>query len=309
MRIAFLNLCHCEPEIVARAARKLCAHPDFDMYIHVDEKQDIASFLEAVKGIPRVYFTGRRYKVYWGGYHAILATMELLRDAFSSQRHYDYFVTLQNLDYPIRSNMEIADFFEADPAREYIRGCNIAHTKVWEFARKYRLYYKKDTPLGGKNQPRLLKLAYNLVMGLLSCTTIFHNGVIRENGEQYEIHYGCAQWAVTRACAEYILKFHETHPKFNRKMAKMQFPDEEYVHTIVHNSPFKEKNFKYNEPMQKWLVNWRNLHYFEFPKEVTVLDETYYEKIMSQQGILFCRKVKSGVSDKLLEMIDRATEK
>ena len=44
MRIAFLNLCHCEPEIVARVAGKLTEHPDFDMYIHVDAKADSQPF-------------------------------------------------------------------------------------------------------------------------------------------------------------------------------------------------------------------------------------------------------------------------
>ena len=33
MRIAFLNLCHCEPEIVARVAGKLTEHPDLILWI------------------------------------------------------------------------------------------------------------------------------------------------------------------------------------------------------------------------------------------------------------------------------------
>lgn len=305
MKIAFLNLCHCEPEIVARVAKKLCAEPDFDMYVHVDAKQNIEPFKKALDGIRGVYFTPNRYKVYWGGYNAIRATMELLSAALSSGENYDYVVTLQNLDYPIRSNEYIKEFFTTHNGTEYIRGCRIAGTDDWEFARKYKLYYRKDTPLGGKNQPKVKKAIYNAAMAVMSITTIGCNGVIKENGKSYELHYGCAQWAVTGGCAKYILDFYNTHPKFNKKMMKMQFPDEEYFHTVVHNSKFKTKNFKYDEEPQRWLVNWRNLHYFEFPKEVTVLDESYYDKLLEQgEEILFCRKVKKGISDKLMDMLD-----
>ena len=305
MRIAFLNMCHCEPEIVARVARRLCSDEEFDMYIHVDAKQDILPFQQAISGIRGTFFTENRYKVFWGGYNAILATMELIRCALSSERDYDYIVTLQNLDYPIRSNDYIKSFFIEHNGTEFIRGCNIAHTNDKEFNRKYKLYYRKDTPLGGKNQPKVKKLFYNGLMIIMSISTLGCNGVIREKDCDYDIYYGCAQWSVTRNCAKYILDFYYSHPKFNRKMARMQFPDEEYPHTVVHNSYFKDKCYKYDEPLQRWLVNWRNNHYFEFPKEVTVLDDSYID-ILRKQGkeILFCRKVKSGISDSLLDILD-----
>ena len=73
MKIAFLNLCHTDPELVARCAKRLCADPDFDMYVHVDAKQDIKPFEDALKDIRGVYFTPNRHKVYWGdedGSHA-----------------------------------------------------------------------------------------------------------------------------------------------------------------------------------------------------------------------------------------------
>ena len=74
MRIAFLNLCHTDPAIVERVANKLTKDPDFDMYIHVDAKSDIAPFEERLKDNSQVHFLKNRYKVYWGGYNAILAT-------------------------------------------------------------------------------------------------------------------------------------------------------------------------------------------------------------------------------------------
>lgn len=303
MRIAFLNLCHTDPALVARCARRLCTDPDFDMYIHVDAKQDIEPFKRHLSGIERVFFTPNRYKVYWGGYNAIHASFELLRTALSSDRHYDYFVMMQNLDYPIKSNSYIKDFFEANNGREFLRGCPIGGTKDWEFSRKYKLYYMKDNPYGKASNKNPHKLLITLVSTILSLTTIGFNGIIKENDGGYIIHYGCAQWAITRQFAEYLDDFEKTHPKFNKKMKIMQFPDEEYFHTVLHNSGFKKNCIKYDEPEQRWLVNWRNLTYFEFPKEVTVLTKADYEKLKEQPD-LFCRKVRSEVSGGLLNLLD-----
>ena len=56
--------------------------------------------------------------------------------------------------------------------------------------------------------------------------------------------------------------------------------------------------------MASRLVNWRNLHYYEYPREITVFNENDYEKLINKEE-LFIRKVKSGVSDKLIDMINK----
>ncbi len=308
MRIAFLNLCHTDPQIVARVANKLTKNPNFDMYIHVDAKSDIKPFQELLKDNEQVYFIEKRQKVYWGGYHAILATYALLEEALASPRHYDYVVTLQNLDYPIKSNQYIEDFFEKNKGTEYIRGCRIAKTDDWHYAEKYKIYNSRDKDFYLKKHSKPIKLIWDGMNALKSISTIGFNGVHKENGEEIELYYGTAQWAVTRECAEYMIDFRKKHPRFNQRMQHIKFPDEEYFHTIVHNSPFKIKCVRYDEPVQRWLVNWRNIHYFEFPSAgVVTFTEREYDKLM-QLDELFCRKVRSGISDKLLDAIDKVTE-
>lgn len=308
MKIAFLNLCHTDPKIVARVADKLTKNPDFDMYIHVDLKSDIEPFQELLKDNKQVYFTKQRQKVYWGGYHAILATYILLEEALASPRKYDYVVLLQNLDYPIKSNEYIQDFFEKNKGTEYIRGCHIAKTKDWHYAEKYKIYNSRDKDFYLNSHSGFVKLLWDGMNAIRSISTIGFNGVHKENGENIELYYGTAQWAVTRECAEYMVEFKNSHPKFNKRMQHIKFPDEEYFHTIVHNSRFKEHCVKYDEPVKRWLVNWRNIHYFEFPNTgVVVFTEKDFDKLMSREE-LFCRKVKSGISDQLLEKIDKQTE-
>lgn len=308
MRIAFLNLCHTDPQVVARVANKLTKNPNFDMYIHVDAKTDIEPFVELLKDNKQVYFLEDRQKVYWGGYHAILATYALLEEALASPRHYDYVVAMQNLDYPIKSNSYIEEFFEKNKGTEYIRGCRIAKTDDWHYAEKYKIYNSRDKDFYLKKHSKPVKLLWDGMNALKSITTIGFNGVHKENGEEIDLYYGTAQWAVTRECAEYMIDFRKKHPKFDKRMQHIKFPDEEYFHTIVHNSEFKTRCVKYDEPVQRWLVNWRNIHYFEFPDEgVVTFTEKDFDKLM-QLDELFCRKVRSGVSDKLMDAIDAVTK-
>lgn len=307
MRIAFLNLCHTDPAIVERVANKLTQDPDFDMYIHVDAKSDIGPFKERLNDNSQVHFLQNRYKVYWGGYNAILATFELLNAALNSDRNYDYVVALQNLDYPIKSNAYIKEFFENNNGREFIRGCNIARTSDRHYSAKYKIYNSRDKDFYLNDHCKLVKLAWDGFHAIMSLKTIGFNGVHKENDEEIELYYGTAQWAVTRECAKYMVDFYNTHPKFNKRMQHIKFPDEEYFHTVVHNSRFKTHCVKYDEPLKRWLVNWRNIHYFEFPDEgVVTFTEKDFDKLMGLEE-LFCRKVRSGVSDKLLDMIDEAT--
>jgi hypothetical protein len=275
------------------------------MYIHVDAKTDITPFESALSRNNRVIFLRDRKKVYWGGYNAVEATVELLRTALDSDRNYDYFVLLQNLDYPTRSNSFIEKFFEQNAGKEFIRGCRIAKSKDWHYTRKYKIYNKRDDDFFITNKSTLKRYFRYLQMLLCSVTTIRFNGVIKEKDGDFGIYYGAAQWAVTQACARFMVKFADSHPIFNERMRHIQFPDEEYFHTVVHNSAFKYRCVKYDEPEKRWLVNWRNLHYFEYPREITVFTERDFDKIMRQDA-LFVRKVKTGISDRLMDMIDEA---
>lgn len=306
MRVAFLNLCHCDPELTARAANKLTENSQFDMYIHVDKKTDITPFHELLKDNERVFFIKKRQKVYWGGFHAVLATLEMIRAAEASGRQYDRYVLLQNLDYPIKSNDEILSFFTKNKDTEYIRACKIAKTKDWHFAEKYKIRHKFDDDFYLSNPSKMRRVFHNLIKWLRSIPNLGFNGIIREKDGEYPAYYGAAQWSVTGECARYILSFAENHEIYNKRMQAFKFPDEEYFHTIVHNSPFKYRCVKYDEPERRWLVNWRNLHYFEYPKEIVTFTEKDFDKLINRDE-LFCRKVRSGISDTLLDKIDKVT--
>lgn len=307
MKVAFLNLCHCDPKLVARTARKLTADPQFYMIIHVDLKADEQAFRKEIGDNPQVCYVKNRRSVSWGSFSAVDATLEMMRTAAEMEEKFDYYILLQNLDYPIKSNHQIQAYLEKYKGKEFIRGCRIGGSKDWHFRWKYKLYHDYEDKFYRSEKTKIRRVMHGIRKIARSIPCLAFNGIIRDDKE-YPLYYGAAQWGMTDACVRYILDFSKQHERFHQKMQHIQFPDEEYFHTIVHNSPFKKKCIRYDEPEQRWLVNWRNLHYFEYPKEITVFVEKDFDKLMKREE-LFCRKVRSGVSDGLLDRIDRVHDR
>ena len=86
---------------------------DFDVYIHVDKKACIEVH-ELQGGRVRAY---RQYRVYWGSYNMLLATLFLLKKAAGNG--YDRYILVSGSDLPIKSNVEIKRFFENND-KEYL---------------------------------------------------------------------------------------------------------------------------------------------------------------------------------------------
>ena len=111
MRIAYIILCHTDPEHIRRLTKKITGGTDDEAFIHVDGKCDAAPFEQTLKDVPQAHFLCQRIPVYWGGYSAVEATVQLLRAALLWEgQPFDRFVLLQGLDYPFRTNREIHAF-------------------------------------------------------------------------------------------------------------------------------------------------------------------------------------------------------
>jgi len=67
MKIAYLILCHIDPQHIARLARKLVCGTENEVFIHVDLKVDIAPFEEALEGVAGIHFLKKRTNIHWGG--------------------------------------------------------------------------------------------------------------------------------------------------------------------------------------------------------------------------------------------------
>ena len=213
---------------------------------------------------------------------------------------YDRIVILQGLEYPIKSNIEIEKFF-VNNKTEYILAQNISDSTNLKEIHKYRLYWY----LGKKDIfTKLLHKMNYLCIKFEKIPKIKRNYVKDKDGNCMKIFQGCAQFSITSELVEYILKFHDNNPQFNRYFKSMYAPDEAYFHTIVYNSDYVKNVRKKNIPLNPHLTDLENLTYFEYPDKVTLFTQKEDYIKLKESGFLYFRKA-SSESNELLDYIDR----
>ena len=104
MKIAILVLIHEYNEHHEKLINNLSK--DFDVFLHIDKRSKIR--LDNLKS--EKVFIFKKYKVYWGSYNQILATLFLFKT--SNKNNYDRYIFISGSDIPIKSNSEIKVFFE-----------------------------------------------------------------------------------------------------------------------------------------------------------------------------------------------------
>ena len=294
MKIAYLVLCHTDINHVKRLAKKLTKNNCNSVYIHIDKKVNDQSFHNELSKIPSVYIVEDNVKVFWGGYSSVEATLRLIECAVKNG-NYDRYILLQGLDYPLVSNEQISKFFIENKDVEFIRACNITKSRDKYHYSKCRYYWFYDNI-------NILKRCLNFISKKLDLK--IRRGYIFSNNKKYDIYWGAAQWALTEDCIKYILNFKNNNPRFNKYFKHVFPPDETYFHTIIFNSKFKQMTTnKKEESEKKYLVNWRNLHYFEYDGFIKVFNHRDFE-FLKERSELFIRKVNSKESKYLLDMID-----
>ncbi len=289
MKIAYVILAHTDPGHIQRLAKKLAEDPQNAVFIHVDLKTDITPFEEALHGCPSVFFVQKRVKVYWGGFSSVSATINAFREALS-HGDFDRFVILQGLDYPIRSNAEISGFFQAHPDTEFINAINASRSEQFGVKHKYRYVWTWDKTPMSRLFLVVFKVLYKLKMPLW-----FKPCRVREAGETFEIYEGWAHIALTRRCVEFVVRFHDSHPKFNRFFRTVYASDESYFHTIVYNSEFARNATSDGRGVIRGHASaLLNLTYFEYRGLVRIFTEPSEFEIFRDSRYLFFRKANSS---------------
>lgn len=296
--IAFLVLCHADPGHLGRLVRAL-DHVG-DVFVHIDGKTDAAPFRQAVAGFD-VSFIAPRLHVRWGGLSMVRATVALMEAALSGRRPYTHLVLLSGACYPIRPLRELQALFAAAPEREFIRMGSVAEAGAAMRGRvcRYWLFDYIDVP-GRRWTPsvllrRVVRKALHVVISPIRkkpSSRLPHT----------ELAHGSQWWAMTSACAAYVVKACRTRPDLWRFFATSFAPDEMLVHTIVANSPFARSTDKSRQPDDDHPASFANLHFID--RSLTKLFDEQDFDVIAASEYFFVRKVASERSTALLDRID-----
>lgn len=287
MKIAFLILAHTDPPQLERLVKAI----DYDcrIFIHVDEKSDIRHFFSL--NLPdTVEFIKDRTRVHWAGFNMIKATLAIIKAALDSGEDYSHLVLLSGQDYPIKPIAQLYEFLTSAPNKQFIRFISIKDSPEYYLkrARKY-WFYDRWAP----------KFDTKLRKKVGSITSVFFKKKLLKDIDHA---YGCQMWAITPACARYVVDYAENNKDFVRWHKTSPAPDETFFHTIVANSPFLNQTEGFKKYKGRGVYQFANLHVIHHSAN-KIYDVTDFEELKNSDKY-FVRKVTTEKSSKLLDRID-----
>lgn len=236
-----------------------------------------------------------------------IAERILIAEALSSEQHYDHFALISGLDYPVWSNQRIKKELADNPRKEYMKAYNLTLVKEpRKIPQRIKTYHFRDMDLHNEN---INKITRALLMRLMRAIPIKKKPFINARNKQCPVYGGSQWWILTRDCVEYVLHEMETNDEVNKYFKTSFAPDELLVQTIVCNSRYKENVVDISEDgIYPGLEKTTCTHYISYSGGQKIFTERDYQAIIDS-GKMFFRKARTGISDRLMDMIDRHREK
>lgn len=299
MNLAFLISAHIDPEHLKRLIESL---PDSSVYfVHIDKKSDLSSFTNLIQS-ENVHFIENRVNVRWGTITEVDYQMNLIEAAVKYPKHFDRIIFISGLDYPIWSNDHLLTYLKENIDREILVGSplikELAGPEQFDLYSTIRPFI--NIPFLGNTLNQKLSIAFRIVLKSMGFKKNIHFDI---DGKRWIIYKGGAWWCISEGLAQYVFDTYNNYPAIRRYFKHQFCPAETLIQTISFNAPnYKDKCSLFDAPYQG-LAPLTPLHYIDYGKQIKILTEEDFEKIMNS-GKAFARKFRTGVSDKLMEIID-----
>lgn len=223
-KIAYILLCHKDPEAIIDQAERLTATGDY-MSIHFDGRADAADYRKITDSLadnPNVVFAKRRVKCGWGEWSLVQASLNALQDAldkFPRATHFymlsgdcmaiktaDYahaFLDARDCDY-----IESFDFFESDWIKTGMKADRLIYRHFLNERKHKRAFYAS------------VELQRKL-------------GLTRKIPEDLQVQIGSQWWCLRRRTVEWIFDLIRDRRDILRFFRTTWIPDETFFQTLV----------------------------------------------------------------------------
>jgi hypothetical protein len=274
-KIALMMTVHKNDEQVNRLVNHLSK--DFDIFVHIDKRSSLK-----IRETENV-FVYKKYKVYWGSFNQIMATLFLLKQAYN--KGYHRYSLISGQDLPIKTNKEIFDFFEGND-KEYVLASKMPLADLSGNGGLDRMTKYWANRYGRSNF---------LTNCLYKCERWFFKifSKIRPRPIDYEFYKGTNWINLTHKCVEKVLEYLDKNPQYIKRFKWTTCADEIFYHTIINlleGLEIENENLRY--------ANWTDGP--EYPKTLQLED---YTKIIHSNNKLFARKFDENIDKEIIEMI------
>ena len=281
-QIAFILLCHKDPEGVIAQALRLTAAGDC-IAIHFDARssaRDYDRIQQALANNPAVTFAKRRIRCGWGEWSLVAATLEAVQAAVADFPGATHFYMLSGDCMPIKTAEHVRTYLERDEA-DFIESFDF-HDSGWikTGIKEERLIYRHWF------NERRRKAWFYRSMALQK-----RLGLARKVPEDLRMRIGSQWWCLRRRTVEAVLDFIAQRRDVMRFFKTTWIPDETFFQTVVfHLVPERE-------------IRSRTLTFLMFTDygmPVTFHDD--HHDLLLAQEFLFARKISPdalGLRDRL----------
>ncbi len=270
-RIAFILLCHKNPDAIIRQAAQLTAAGDC-LSVHFDASSDAADYAmlqDALADNPNVTFAKKRVKCGWGEWSLVQATLHAIEAAVDTFPHASHFYMVSGDCMPIKSARFAHQFLDQHDS-DFIESFDFFDSNwIKTGFREERLVYRHF--FNERTQKRRFYTALVLQQKL---------GLTRKIPDDLEIMIGSQWWCLRRRTVEALLAFIQERPDVMRFFRRTWIPDETFFQTLVrHLVPGRE-------------IECRTLTFLMFTDYGMPL--TFYNDhydLLLGQGAFFARKI------------------
>ncbi|MDV7144204.1 DUF5928 domain-containing protein [Tropicimonas sp. TH_r6] len=232
VQIAYILLCHKDPDAIIAQARRLTAVGDC-LSIHFDASAPAAAFEKiraALADNGNVTFAARRLKCGWGEWSLVAATLEAVKSAVSAFPAATHFYMLSGDCMPIKS-AEYAHAFLAAEDVDYIESFDYFEsgwikTGFVEERLIYRHFFNE------RERSRLFYTSFELQKRL---------GLKRAIPEDLKMMIGSQWWCLRRSTVEAVLEFCRERRDVIRFFSTTWIPDETFFQTAVRHLVAREE--------------------------------------------------------------------
>lgn len=298
MNIAYLISAHTDAPQLARLIGAL--HKEAHFFIHIDKKSDIQPFTSLIQS-ENIHFLEKRYDVRWGTIIEVWYQIQLMAAAVDYPLHFDRIFFLSGMDYPLWSPERITAWLEQQGDREILQGLRLDAPEV---SPRHQAIYRTARPfyptLSNKWASRMSIAGRKLreALGIRKPLTF------KMDGQTWHLYKGSAWWCISEELAQYILTV------FNEKSEVADYFTDSFgqaetlIQTIAFNSPEWAAKCILTPGEYPGLAALTPLHFIDYNPVIKIMDESDLPRLR-ESGKMFCRKVVSGKSDKLVERLSK----
>ena len=275
-RIAFILLCHKDPDAVVAQARRLTGSGDF-IAIHFDGRASDEAYatIEAeLSENPNVLMAPRRVRCGWGEWSLVEATLVTLRAAHAHFTSATHFYMLSGDCMPTKS-AKFAHQMLAPAQTDYIESVD---------------FYASDWIKTGMKEDRL---QFRHWFNERTHKTLFYwsmeaqrmLGLKRAPPDDLKMHIGSQWWCLRHETVRKVLEFVDARPDVTRFFRTTWIPDETFFQTIVRHLVADRE------------IDSRTLTFLiftDYGMPATFYNDHY--TLLLAQDYLFARKISAGAT-------------